>query len=222
MFVKIILPLLFRSMTFVLVSAAVTLGAPRFTEKQIEALRKYVGKTYWVASESERGPMFLTDPSPAATSYAIAVDEPFQIAELLQGPEETVYYKAKFSSGKEAYIDVNTFLEELNSAFVTRDPGNEQKRKAAGEAQEENKRATWIRAQPWPQNVKEAALRRQAILGMNMGEVKIALGKPSRVIRLKNVGRSGVRHEQWAYPGSTLTFANGVLTLIQNSDGKAE
>jgi hypothetical protein len=221
-FVKMVLLRLFWSLTFVLLPAATTLAAPRFTEKQIEALQRYVGKTYWIAGESERGPLFLSAPSPKAASSSAVSKEAFQITELLPGPAETLYYKAKFPSGKEAYINVDTFLEELNSALVTREPDRGQKSKAAEAAEEESRREEWIRAQPWPENVKQAALKRQAILGMNTEEVKVTLGKPSRIIRLSSVGRFGGRQEQWIYPGSTLTFTNGVLTLIQNSDGKTE
>jgi hypothetical protein len=209
-------------MAFVLLPVATTLAVPRFTEKQIEALQKYVGKTYWIAGESERGPLFLSAPSPEAASSSIVIKEVFQITELLPGPGETLYYKAKFPSGKEAYINVEAFLEELNSALVTRDPDSGQKRKAAEAAEEGSRREEWIRAQPWPENVKQAALKGQAILGMNTEEVKVTLGKPSRIIRLRSVGRFGGRQEQWTYPGSTLTFTNGVLTLIQNSHGKTE
>jgi hypothetical protein len=213
---------LFWSIVFVLLSTALTLAAPRFTEKQIEALQKYVGKIYWIAGESERGPLFVSEPSPKAPSAAVIKKEAFQITELLSGPGESLYYKAKFPSGQEAYIDVDIFFEELNSALVTRDPESGQKRKAADAAEEEINREKWIRAQPWPEDVKQAALKRQVMLGMTTEEVKVTLGKPSRIIRLRSVGRYSGRQEQWAYSGSTLTFTNGVLTLIQNSGGKTE
>ncbi len=35
------------------------------TEKQLEALGKRVGKTYWVVAEENKKPVFLSSPSPS-------------------------------------------------------------------------------------------------------------------------------------------------------------
>lgn len=201
--------------------SSVALAAPRFTEKQIEALQRYIGKTYWIAAEIEGSPLFFSSPSPKAAFFPVAVRESFQITELLKGSTESLYYRAQFASGKEAYLSVDGFLEELNSTLMTQDPNSGQNRKTGPEA--ESKRDVWIRSRPWPENVKEAAVKRQAILGMNMGEVRVALGKPNRIIRLKSVGAQSGRQEQWVYPQrSVLTFADGVLILIHTLDAKSE
>jgi len=213
---------LFLLITFLIPS--ITFGAPRYTEKQIEAMQRYVGKTYWIAADSERELLFLSAPSPASASSPAKARESFLVTEMVRGPTESLYYyEARFASGREGYISVDTFLEELNSTVVAQDPDSGRRKKATQEAETENKREAWIRAQPWPDTVKEAALKKQAILGMNVGEVKVALGKPSRVIKLKSAGRLSGRQEQWVYPGgNVLTFTNGVLTLIQRLDAKTE
>ncbi len=198
-------------------------AASRFTTKQIEVMQGYVGKTYWIAPGSEKGLVFYSAPSREAASFSAEVKESFQITDMVKGSSESLYYEVRFASERKGYINVNTFLDELNSTVVAQDPDSGQKRKSTRETEAEKKRAEWIRTQPWPEHVKEAALKRQAALGMNTGEVKVALGKPSRIIKLKSVGRQSAREEQWVYPGgSVLTFTNGVLTLIQTSGAKNE
>ncbi len=50
-------------------------------------------------------------------------------------------------------------------------------------------------------------------IGMSQDQVRNNWGKPDRVSRTQS--RNGVT-EQWVYAGGTLTFANGVLEVIQN------
>jgi hypothetical protein len=50
-------------------------------------------------------------------------------------------------------------------------------------------------------------------VGMSSDQVMHNWGKPAQVTR--TLSRGGVA-EQWVYPGGTLTFANGVLEMIQN------
>jgi hypothetical protein len=202
---------------------SITSAAARVTEKQIEVMRGYVGKTYWIAPEAGNSPSFYVAPSREANAFSAEVKESFQITEMVKGSSDSFYYGVRFASGKQGYINVNTFLDELNSTVVTQDPDSAQKRKATKTTDTEKKREEWIRAQPWPEHVKEAALKKQAVLGMNTAEVKAALGKPDRVVRLKSVGRQTTRQEQWVYRGgSVLTFNDGVLTLIQTAGAKSE
>jgi len=206
-----------------LIPSAILAASPRVTEKQIEVMRGYVGKTYWIAPGSENDRFFYSAPSRDATTFSAEAKESFQITEMVKGSSESLYYKVRFASGKEGYINVNTFLDELNSTVVPQDPGAGQKRKTTNATDTEKKREEWIRAQPWPEYVKEAALKKQAVLGMTTGEVKAALGKPARMTRLKSVGRQTARQEQWVYSGgSVLTFTDGVLTLIQTAGSKSE
>jgi hypothetical protein len=191
-------------------------GSSQFTEKQLGALAKQVGKTYWVVDGENKTPIFFSAPSPSASPFRIGVKESFQITALVGGSTEKPYYRVRFASGKEGYLSVDSFLEELNSTLVAQDPDKGQKRKSAKEAGEESRREAWIRAQPWPAHVKEAALKRQAILGMNMSEAKAALGKPSRVVKLKHGNPLLGQQEQWVYEGGpVLTFTNGVITRMQ-------
>ena len=123
-------------------------ASSRFTEKQLEALRKYAGKTYWVVTEEGKRPLFFSAPSPSAASFLPEEKESFQVTEMVEGSTQRFYYyKVKFDSGREGYIGIDSFLEGLNTTLVTIDPDRGQKVKSAKEAQEEEKRAARIRAQ---------------------------------------------------------------------------
>ena len=200
-------------------------ASSRFTEKQLEALGRYVGKSYWVVAGESNKPHFLSAPSPAAPSFFPAEKESFQITEMLEGSKQRpyYYYKVTFDSGREGYIDVDSFLEEINSTFATQDPDRGQKNKSAREAQDEQKREAWIRAQPWPEHVKEAVLKKKAVLGMRMQEARQALGKPTSVVKMKNANPLLGQLEQWTYNnGPVLTFTNGLVTRIQTAGEKTE
>lgn len=200
-------------------------ASSRYTEKQLEALRKYVGKTYWAVAEEGKKALFFSAPSPAVTSFLPEPKESFQITEMVEGATQrpAYYYKVSFASGREGYIDVDSFLEGLNLTLVTQDPDRGQKIRSTKAAQEEEKREARIRAQPWPEHVKEAVLKRQAILGMNMKEAREALGKPTRVVKLKDTNPLLGQQEQWIYEnGPVLTFINGVITRIQSAGNKVE
>ncbi len=200
-------------------------ASSRFTEKQLEALKKYVGKTYWVAAEEGKVPSFLSAPSPSATSFLPEAKESFQITEMVEGSTQRAYYyyKVRLDAGREGYIDVDSFLEQLNSTLLTVDPDRGQKIKAAKEVQEESKREARIRAQPWPEQIKEAVRKRQAVLGMNGSEARAALGKPNRVVQISGANPLMGQQEQWIYQnGPVLTLTNGVVTRIQNAEEKAE
>jgi hypothetical protein len=128
--------------------------------------------------------------------------------------EKNPYYKVKFDSGKEAFIQPEAFMEELNLGIASVDPYALDKKKAAAAAEEEKSRVEWIQAQPWPRNVKDAAIKRQAMTGMNAAEVKKILGNPVRVSKVKS--QLNVIEEHWLYPdGSTAIFFNGVFNRVE-------
>jgi hypothetical protein len=200
-------------------------ASSHFTPKQLEALGTYVGKTYWVVGGERQSPSFLSAPSPSALSFQPAVKESFDIKEIVGGTLQIplYYFKVTFDSGKEGYISIGSFLEELNAAFATVDPDREIKRKLAQEAEEESRRQEWIRRQPWPEHVKEAALKRQAVLGMNTKEARAVLGKPKSMVPIRGANPLMGKLEQWIYDGGpVLTFTNGLLTRIQALEAKPE
>lgn len=199
-------------------------ASSRFTEKQLEAFRQYLGKTYWVATEEGKKALFFSAPSPAAASFLPEEKESFQVTEMVEGStQRPYYYKAKFASGREGYIAVDSFLEGLNAILVTVDPDRGQKIKSAKAAEEEARREARIRAQPWPEHVKEAVLKRRAVLGMNRRETQEALGKPTRIVKVRIPNPLLGSQEQWIYEsGPVLTFTNGVITRIQNTEDKAQ
>lgn len=212
------LPFLFAA----LFCFAPVFASSHLTEKQLEVLKNYVGKSYWVVAHEGKMPLFFSAPSSAGPSFHGKVKESFQITEMVGISNQRSYYRANFDSGREGYISVESFLEELNLTLLTQDPDSGQKRKAAQEAQEESRREAWIRVQPWPEHVKEAAIKKQAVLGMNMREARAALGKPTRVVKLNSNQLIG-QQEQWIYEkGPVLTFTNGVITRMQTKESKNE
>ncbi len=168
--------------------------------------------------EENKTPAFQSAPSPSAPSFHPGVKEPFEIKEIVGGTKQVpaYYFRAAFESGKEGFITIGSFLEQLNASFVTVDPDRDLKAKLAKEAAAENKRQAWIRAQSWPEHVKQAALKRQPVLGMNPKEAAAVLGKPKSVVGMNAANLLRGRQEQWIYEdGPVLTFTNGLLTRIQ-------
>ncbi|HEX9442836.1 MAG TPA: hypothetical protein VGA73_01895 [Candidatus Binatia bacterium] len=194
-------------------SAAVS----QYTPRQIELFSSYLGKTYWVVDAGQKQtPAFLNAASPDAPVFHPAVKESFQLKEILGRETSRPYYKAAFDSGKEGFIAVQAFLEELNGSFTAIDPERDSKAKAAKAVTDEEKRRDWIRQQKWPEHVKEAALRKEPALGMNKKEATSVMGKPKSVIPLKISSAIMGKQEQWLYEnGPVLTFSNGILTRIQ-------
>jgi hypothetical protein len=202
-----------------------TFAASQYTPKQLEAYGQYVGKTYWIVENDNKAPAFLSTPSPAAPTFHAAIKDSFEIKEIVAGAAQARehYYRVAFDSGKEGFLPLGIFLEHFNAAFVTVDPDREAKAKAARETEAETKRQAWIRAQRWPEHVKEAALKKQAVLGMNTREAKASLGDPKRVILMKSASLLLGAQEQWTYEGGlVLTFTNGLITRIQKLDDKKE
>jgi hypothetical protein len=184
-----------------------------YTDRQLDALAARVGKIYWIVAINNQTPAFLSSPATNASSFRSNANESFEITELIGRKEKNPYYRVKFDSGKEGYIQPDVFLEEFNARISAVDPLESEKKKAAEAAEEEKERIAWIQAQPWPRGVKEAAIKRQVMPGMNEGEVKKILGNPIRVSKLKT--GLNVAEEQWLYAdGSTAIFHNGLFSHI--------
>jgi hypothetical protein len=185
-----------------------------YTDHQLDALATRVGKIYWILPVKTQTPAFLSNPTTNAASFHPQANESFEIIELVGRQEKNPYYKVKFNSGKEAFIHPDIFIEELNLSITSIDPQAIDRKKAAEAAEEEKKRVAWIQAQPWPRNLKEAAIKRQVMGGMSTGEVKQILGKPLRVSKVK--AGFNVTEEHWLYAdGSTIVFQNGLLSRIE-------
>jgi hypothetical protein len=188
----------------------------QFTPRQLEALSQRVGKTYWAALADNRKLSVLSAARANASSFDAPPDEAFEITELVGQRTHDVFYKIKFASGKEGFIRPDSFLEELNVTILTVDPKADEKRKAAAAAEEDKKRTEWIQSQPWPQAVKNAAMKKQVLSGMSTGEVKNILGSPTRVSKIK--GPQNISEEQWFYAnGNVLVFHNGLLNRVERN-----
>lgn len=195
--------------------------ASQYTEKQLDALATRVGKTYWVTSVNNRTPSFLSAPARNASSFHAQPDESFEITELAGQKTNDPYYKVRFASGKEGYMPPEAFLEEFNLTILTVDPQADEKKKAAEAADADKERVQWIQAQPWSKAVKDAALKRQPVPGMNTGEIKKVVGNPSRVTKIQAPQRFSEEH--WFYAdGSVLIFQNGLLTRVETKDKKGQ
>jgi hypothetical protein len=212
-----------RSIGFVAILATVFLGIPvslraetRYTEKQIEQFSSYLGKTYWITADKSLQPTFFSAPSADAQTFQPTLKEGFELKEIVEKHTEKPYYRAAFESGKEGFIPVTSFLQQLNGALLSIDPDRNAKAKTAKETEQEEKRRDWIRQQKWPQHVKDAALKKQPTLGMNKKEVSAVMGKPKSVVRLRSGNQLVGKQEQWIYEnGPVLTFSEGIIVRIQ-------
>jgi len=190
-----------------------------YTAKQLEALASRVGQTFWSQPVDGKGPSFGT--APAANAKLIRIDavESFQITALVGQAAKNPYYKIKRDNGQEGYISPEQFLEALNVTIVTTDPLAEDKRKVAEAAEVDKKRIEWIKAQPWSPAIKEAAIKKQPIPGLNTNEIKNVLGQPSRVTKVR--GPIKAAEEHWLYPdGSLLIFQNGLLIRVERKESR--
>jgi hypothetical protein len=202
-----------------LLAAPHAFAEPRYTEKQIEMFSSYVGKTYWVTDEKNQQPTFYTAPKNNAPTFQPAAKEGFEVKEVVDKASDKPFYRVAFESGKEGFMPVNTFMERLNGSFTAMDPERDAKAKTAKEIADEEKRRDWIRQQKWPEHVKDAALKKQPVIGMSKKEATAVLGKPKNIVRLKS-GKSGTElmgaSEQWIYDnGPVITFNSGVIVRIQ-------
>jgi hypothetical protein len=204
--------------TFFLLAVTV-LASHHYTEKQLDSLAARVGRTFWIVAVNHETPLFLSAPSPHASSFAVPPNLSFEVLELVGRREKNPYYKVRFESGREGFIAPERFHEGLNWTIVTSDPQAEARRKAALQAEEEKKRVEWIQAQPWSRSVKEATIKRRPVLGLSTAEVKKALGDPTRAVKSK--GPQRLAEEQWFYPdGSVLIFINGLLSRVESVEKK--
>jgi hypothetical protein len=190
-----------------------------YTEKQLAALATRVGGTFWVVPIQGRIPLFLSAPDAKAKTFRPEANESFEITDLVGQKAKKPYYKTTFESGKEGYLSIESFLEELNSTIVSIDPLADEKKRAAEQELEEKQRLDWIQKQPWSQAVKDAAIKRQAVMGMTAAEVKRILGQPARTAKVSRPQRTN--EVQWFYPdGSTLVFHNGLLSRIEHKSAQ--
>ncbi|HET7004420.1 MAG TPA: hypothetical protein VFK65_02935 [Candidatus Binatia bacterium] len=190
-----------------------------YTAKQMEALASRVGQTYWSQPVDGKGPSFATAPTSKAQVARLDAVESFQITALVGQAAKNPYYKIKRENGQEGYISPEQFLEALNLTIVTTDPLAEDKRKVAEAAEVDKKRVEWIRAQPWSPAIKEAAIKKQPIPGLNTNEIKNVLGPPSRVTKVR--GPIKVAEEHWLYPdGTLLIFQNSLLIRVERKESK--
>ncbi len=201
-------------LVFLVVTAFPAHASNHYTDHQLDALATRVGRIYWIVAVKDQTPAFLSSPTANAAAFHPQANESFEITELVGREDKRPYYKVKFDSGKEAFIQPEIFLEELNLSIASVDPQAIEKKKAAAAAEEEKKRIEWIQAQPWSRTVKEAAIKRQVIGGMNGAEVKKILGNPIRVTKVK--AQLNVAEEHWLYAdGSTAVFLNGLFNRIE-------
>jgi hypothetical protein len=134
------------------------------------------------------------------------------ISVLVGRAAKSPFFKVKFESGKDGYIQPEAFHEELNVTIVGQDPQADAKQKAQKAVEDENQRIAWIQAQPWSAAAKDAAIKRRVAIGMNAAEVRKILGEPTRIIKARQMKGAGAE-ERWYYPErSTLVFTNGLLT----------
>ncbi len=191
-------------------------AAQHYTPRQLEALESRIGKQYWIDLAAGRKPPFLAVPAPGAAPIDIEANTSFEITELVEGESEHPYYKLRFASGQQGYIRPETFFEELNLSFFSVDPHANEKRKETVAAEEEEKRIAWIQAQPWSMAVKEAAIKKQAVIGMRTHEVRKVIGQPARSSKVRKPQAN--IEEQWIYAdGAVLIFHNGLLSRIESS-----
>ncbi len=128
-------------LVFFLTAAGFPAGAAdRYTDQQLDALASRVSKIYWIVAINNQTPPFLSSPATNATSFHAQPNESFEITELVGRKDKIPYYKVKFNSGKEGYIQPEVFLEELNASISAFDPKASEKKKAAEAAEEEKKR----------------------------------------------------------------------------------
>ena len=223
-FKKVVAVIFFSPLPF-LATFSATFAASQYTPKQLEAYGQYVGKTYWIVEHEIKPPAFLSAPASAAPAFNPALKVSFEIKEIVGGTAQTRehYYRVVFDSGKEGFLSLGSFLEHFNASLVTVDPDRDAKAKLAKENEAETKRQAWIRAQRWPEHVKEAALKKQPVLGMSTKEAKAALGDPKRAVLMKNASFLLGAQEQWTYEGGlVLTFTNGLVTRIQTLEKNTE
>jgi hypothetical protein len=190
-----------------------------YTAKQLEVLAQRIGSEFWISAPNGGAPEFLTAPSSGAPTFRPADNQSFEITDIAGKQGTTLYYQAKFQSGKIGYLRPERFHEELNLTIFSADPLAQQKVKAEQHAIDEKERVEWIKAQPWPATLKEAAIKKQPQPGLTSAEVIHVLGQPRRITRpgglTKTRGPLKLPEERWFYPdGAVLLFRSGILNQV--------
>ena len=209
----------------VLSLACVAPASNHYTAKQLDALAERVGGEFWINAPEGKAPLFLTAPAPNGATFRPSDNDSFEITELVGRANKNPYYKVKFRSGKIAYLRPETLHEEINASIVSSDPLAEEKRKAEQSAQEEKQRIEWIKAQPWPPPLKEAAIKKQPTPGLTSGEVRQVMGPPRRIAKVSGLvkprGAPQIIEERWYYAdGAVLLFLNDVLSRVDRPGAK--
>jgi hypothetical protein len=218
-----------RNIPTIAIAILLTLGSVQsasasshYTAKQLEVLAQRVGGEFWINAPNGGAPEFLTAPNPGAPTFRPADNQSFEITDIAGKQGTTLYYQAKFQSGKIGYLRPERFHEELNLTIVSADPLAQQKVKTEQQAVDEKQRVEWINAQPWPPTIKEAAIRKQPQPGLTSAEVIHVLGQPRRITRpsglAKSRGALKIPEERWFYPdGAVLLFRSGILNQVTRS-----
>lgn len=207
------------SLAFLFLPPALVRASNHYTVTQLDALGARVGKTFWLHASDGRVPEFLSSPASGSARFSPSPEDSFVITDLAGRARKDPYYEVRFESGKVGYIRPEAFHEALNLTILSADPRADEKEKKDKLATEEKDRVAWIQSQPWAPKIKEAAIRRQPMPGLNTGEVKRVLGAPMRITKLR--GPSKVEEEHWFYKdGAVMIFHNGLLTKIDKLEKK--
>jgi hypothetical protein len=134
-------------LVFLIVTAFPALASDRYTDHQLDALATRVGKIYWIVAVKNQTPLFLSSPAANAASFRPQANESFEITELVGRKDKNPYYKVKFDSGKEAFIQPEIFLEELNSG-IAQSIHRPWRRKSAAAAEEEKRELNGSKPSP--------------------------------------------------------------------------
>jgi hypothetical protein len=204
-------------LVFVGIVSSPAKASNHYTAKQLEVLAERVGKTYWIDSATDRPVLFLSAPKAGAPTFAANPYESFEIADLVGQKSRNPFYKITLESGREGFIAPDQFLEHLNVAIVSIDPKADEKRRETAAAEEEKKRLSWIESQPWSRAVKDAAVKKQPVIGMTAGEISKVLGSPKRTVKVRGAQRQAEEH--WFYPdGEVLIFRNRLLKEVRKQE----
>ncbi|MSP39696.1 MAG: hypothetical protein EXR70_14505 [Deltaproteobacteria bacterium] len=185
----------------------------------MEALEQRIGGEFWIHAPNGGAAEFLTEPNPGAPTFRPTDNQSFEITDIAGKQGKTLYYQVKFASGKTGYLRPERFHEELNLTIVHSDPLAQQKVNTEQKAAEEKQRVAWIKAQPWPATLKDAAIKNQPQPGLTSAEVIQIMGQPRRITRpsslMKTRAQLKTQDERWFYPdGAVLLFRSGILNQV--------
>ena len=154
------------------------------------------------------------------------------------GSFAAVFYKVRFESGKEGYINGRYFYPKLSYYMTSEERSTAlgttpeaavlrvRKKYKDGEArimEALKKREHAIESAPWPEDIKKLVLERRIIIGMTKEQVLLSQNPPDippfKQLRKTNeaVTRDGVA-EKWVYKGTSYYFLNYILERWESSD----